>query len=187
MLENVKVLVDSETLQKRINEIAEQISADFNGEDIVMVCVLKGAVYFAIDLSKKIKNNDVIMDFVKVSSYGINQRESTGTINFKLDISENIENKNVIIVEDIIDSGTTLDYLYNYLKQKNPKSLKICVLLDKKERRVKPVPVDYSGFEIDNQFVLGYGLDYDEKYRNLDYIGYLEIWYLYIYSKRLAI
>ena len=114
------------------------------------------------------------MDFVKVSSYGINQRESTGVINFKLDISENIENKNVIIVEDIIDSGNTLDYLYNYLKQKNPKSLKICVLLDKKEKRVKPVPVDYIGFEIDNQFVLGYGLDYDEKYRNLDYIGYLD-------------
>ena len=174
MLENVKVLVDSNTLQKRISEIADQISADYNNEDITLICVLNGAVYFAIDLSKKIKNSDVIMDFVKVSSYGVNQRESTGVINFKLDISENIENKNVIIVEDIIDSGNTLDYLYNYLKQKNPKSLKICVLLDKKEKRVKPVPVNYVGFEIDNQFVLGYGLDYDEKYRNLDYIGYLD-------------
>lgn len=174
MLENVKVLVDSNTLQKRIGEIADQISADYNNEDITLICVLNGAVYFAIDLSKKIKNSDVIMDFVKVSSYGVNQRKSTGVINFKLDISENIENKNVIIVEDIIDSGNTLDYLYNYLKQKNPKSLKICVLLDKKEKRVKPVPVDYVGFEIDNQFVLGYGLDYDEKYRNLDYIGYLD-------------
>lgn len=175
MLENVKILVDSKTLQERIEEIAEQISNDYNGEDIVMICVLKGAVYFAIDLSKKIKNSDIIMDFVKVSSYGVNQRETTGTINFKLDISENIENKHVIIVEDIIDSGTTLDYLCNYLKQKNPKSLKVCVLLDKKERRVKSVNVDYAGFEIDNQFVLGYGLDYDEKYRNLDYIGYVDV------------
>lgn len=175
MLENVKVLVDSNTLQARIEEIAENISNDYNGEDIVMVCVLKGAVYFAIDLSKKIKNSDVIMDFVKVSSYGVNQRESTGTINFKLGISEDIENKHVIVVEDIIDSGTTLDYLCNYLKQKKPKSLKVCVLLDKKERRVKPVNVDYAGFEIDNQFVLGYGLDYDEKYRNLDYIGYVDV------------
>ena len=111
------------------------------------------------------------MDFVKVSSYGKNQRETTGNINFKLDISENIEGKNVIIVEDIIDSGITLNYLYNYLNKKNPKTLKICVLLDKKERRVKPIKVDYTGFEIDNKFVLGYGLDYDEKYRNLEYIG----------------
>ena len=174
MLENVKVLVDSNTLQKRIGEIADQISADYNNEDITFICVLNGAVYFAIDLSKKIKNSDIIMDFVKVSSYGINQRESTGVINFKLDISENIENKNVIIVEDIIDSGNTLDYLYNYLKQKNPKSLKICVLLDKKERRTVPIKIDYTCFEIENKFVIGYGLDYDERYRNLPYIGYIE-------------
>lgn len=171
MLENVKILIEKEQVEKRIIELAEQISKDYNGEDITIICVLKGAAYFALDLSKKIKKSDVIMDFVKVSSYGKNQRETTGNINFKLDISENIEGKNVIIVEDIIDSGITLNYLYNYLNKKNPKTLKICVLLDKKERRVKPIKVDYTGFEIDNKFVLGYGLDYDEKYRNLEYIG----------------
>lgn len=171
MLENVKTLIEKEKIKQRIDEIANQISEEYNGEDIIMICVLKGAAYFALDLSKKIKKSDVIMDFVKVSSYGKNQRETTGNINFKLDISENIEGKNVIIVEDIIDSGITLNYLYNYLKEKNPKTLKICVLLDKKERRVKPIKVDYTGFEIDNKFVLGYGLDYDEKYRNLEYIG----------------
>ena len=174
MLENVKILIEKEQVEKRIIELAEQISKDYNGEDITIICVLKGAAYFAIDLSKKIKNSDVIMDFVKISSYGNNQRETTGKINFKLDISENIEGKNVIIVEDIIDSGITLNYLYNYLNEKNPKTLKICVLLDKKERRVKPIKVDYTGFEIENKFVLGYGLDYDEKYRNLEYIGYIE-------------
>lgn len=174
MLENVKTLIEKEKIKQRIDEIANQISKDYNGEDITIICVLKGAAYFALDLSKKIKKSDVIMDFVKVSSYGKNQRETTGNINFKLDISENIEGKNVIIVEDIIDSGITLNYLYNYLNEKNPKTLKICVLLDKKERRVKPIKVDYTGFEIDNKFVLGYGLDYDEKYRNLEYIGYIE-------------
>ena len=171
MLENVKTLIEKEKIKQRIDEIANQISKDYNGEDITIICVLKGAAYFALDLSKKIKKSDVIMDFVKVSSYGKNQRETTGNINFKLDISENIEGKNVIIVEDIIESGITLNYLYNYLNKKNPKTLKICVLLDKKERRVKPIKVDYTGFEIDNKFVLGYGLDYDEKYRNLEYIG----------------
>ena len=126
-------------------------------------------------MSKKITDSDVILDFIRVSSYGVNNRETTGKLDFKLDISENIGNKNVIIVEDIIDSGITLSYLYNYLKTKNPKSLKICVLLDKKARRQKKIKVDYTGFEIENKFVLGYGLDYDEKYRNLPYIGYVEV------------
>ena len=132
-------------------------------------------MYFTIDLSKKITDSDVILDFIRVSSYGVNNRETTGKPDFKLDISENIGNKNVIIVEDIIDSGITLSYLYDYLKTKNPKSLKICVLLDKKARRQKKIKVDYTGFEIENKFVLGYGLDYDEKYRNLPYIGYVEV------------
>ncbi len=169
-----KVLIDEETLNKRIEELANQISKDYNGEEIILICTLKGAVYFTIDLSKKIKKGDVIIDFVRVSSYGINNRETTGKLDFKLDISENIENKNVIVVEDIIDSGITLSYLYDYLKTKNPKTLRICVLLDKKARRQKEVNVDYVGFEIENKFVLGYGLDYDEKYRNLPYIGYVE-------------
>ena len=159
MLEH-KILIDEDTLNKRIEELANQISKDYNGEDIVLVCTLKGAVYFTIDLSKK--------------SYGVNNRETTGKLDFKLDISEDIKNKNVIIIEDIIDSGITLNYLRDYLKTKNPKSLKICVLLDKKERRQKEINLDYVGFEIENKFVLGYGLDYDEKYRNLPYIGYVE-------------
>lgn len=169
-----KILINEEKLIKRVEELANQISKDYENKEIILVCVLKGASYFAIDLSKKITDCDVIMDFLKISSYGVNNRETTGKINFKLDISENIENKDVIIVEDIIDSGITLNYLYDYLKEKNPKSLKICVLLDKKERRKKDINVDYIGFEIENKFVLGYGLDYDEKYRNLPYIAYIE-------------
>lgn len=173
MIEKVKKLIDENQLQERIKEIADQISKDYNNEEIILICILKGAVYFAIDLSKNIKNENVLIDFMKVSSYG-NNRETTGKINFSLDVSQSIEGKNAIIVEDIIDSGITLNYLYDYLKKQNPKSLKVCVLLDKKERREKDVKVDYTGFEIENKFVLGYGLDYDEKYRNLPYIGYVE-------------
>lgn len=172
-MERIKVLIEEEKLNQRICEIANQISKDYTNEEIVLVCILKGAVYFAVDLSKRIKNDIVKIDFMKVSSYG-SGRETSGKINFKLDISESIENKNVIIVEDIIDSGITLNYLYDYLKVKNPKSLKICVLLDKKERRVQDIKVDYIGFEIENKFIVGYGLDDDEKYRNLPYIGYIE-------------
>lgn len=173
MLENLNVLINEEKLQARISEVAKEISNDFKGEELVLICILKGAVYFAVDLSKKLTNNTVMLDFMKVSSYG-NNLETTGKINFKLDTSIDIENKNVIIVEDIIDSGITLNYLYNYLKTKNPKILKICVLLDKKERRQKEINIDYVGFEIQNKFVVGYGLDYEDKYRNLPYVGYIE-------------
>ena len=110
---------------------------------------------------------------MKVSSYG-KGTETTGNVELKIDLSTNIENKNVIIVEDILDTGYTLNYLYDYLKSKNPKTLKICVLLDKKERRKKEIKVDYVGFEIENKFVVGYGLDYADKYRNLPYVGYIE-------------
>ena len=173
MLENLNVLINEEKLQARISEVAKEISNDFKGEELVLVCILKGAVYFAVDLSKSLTDNTVILDFMKVSSYG-NNLETTGKINFKLDISVDLENKNVIIVEDIIDSGITLNYLYDYLKTKNPKILKICVLLDKKERRQKEINIDYVGFEIQNKFVVGYGLDYEDKYRNLPYVGYIE-------------
>lgn len=172
-MNDIKILIDEEKINQRISEIAKEISDDYIDEEIVLVCILKGAAYFAIDLSKKITNDDITINFMKVSSYG-SQTESSGKINFKLDLSENIENKNVIIVEDIIDTGITLNYLYNHLKSKNPKSLKLCVLLDKKERRIQDIPVDYIGFEIENKFVVGYGLDYDEKYRNLPYVGYIE-------------
>lgn len=173
MLEKIKVLINEEELNKRIAELSEQISRDYRNEEIVLICILKGAAYFAVDLSKKIKDNVIILDFMKVNSYG-DEKETTGKINFILDLSTNIENKNVIIVEDIIDSGYTLNYLFDYLKRKNPKDLKICVLLDKEERRKKDIKVDYIGFKIENKFVIGYGMDYEDKYRNLPYIGYIE-------------
>ena len=173
MLDRIKVLIDEEKLSKRVEELAIEISNDYNNKEIVLVCILKGAVYFAVDLSKKITNSEVILDFMKVSSYG-SATESSGKVELKIDLSSDIEGKNVIIIEDILDTGYTLDYLYDYLKEKNPKSLKICVLLDKKERREKNIKVDYTGFEIENKFIVGYGLDYDEKYRNLPYVGYIE-------------
>lgn len=169
---DIKVLINEEKIKNRIKEIAQEILRDFKNEEIVLICILKGATYFAIDLSKEL-NNNLILDFMKVNSYG-EGLESSGKIDFKLDINTDIKDKNVIIVEDIIDSGLTLNYIYDYLVKKNPKNLKICVLLDKKERRVKHIDVDYTGFEIENKFVLGYGLDYKDKYRNLQYIGYIE-------------
>lgn len=172
-MEKIKVLINEEILNKRIKQIAEEISNEYKDEEIVLVGILKGAVYFMVDLSKNIKNSSVILDFMKVSSYG-DGTKSTGKVELKIDLSTNIENKNVIIVEDIIDSGYTLNYLYDYLKSKNPKTLKICVLLDKKERREKSIKVDYTGFEIENKFVVGYGLDYADKYRNLPYVGYIK-------------
>lgn len=173
MLDKIKVLIDEEKLSKRVEELAMQISNDYNGKDIVLVCILKGAVYFAVDLSKKITNSEAVLDFMKVSSYG-SGTESSGKVELKIDLSSNIEGKNVIIIEDILDTGYTLNFLYDYLESKNPKTLKICVLLDKKERREKEIDVDYIGFEVENKFVVGYGLDYDEKYRNLPYVGYIE-------------
>lgn len=173
MEEKIKVLIEAEKVSKRIEEIAEQISKDYKNEEIILVCILSGAVYFAVELSRKIKNGMVKLDFMKVSSYG-NNTQTTGKLDFKLDISKDIEGKNFIIIEDIIDTGITLSYLYDYLKDKNPKTLKICVLLDKKERREKEVKVDYVGFEIENKFVVGYGLDYADKYRELPYVGYIE-------------
>ena len=172
MKNKINVLINEDTIQKRINELAFEISKDYKNEELVLICILKGATYFAIDLSKKIINNNVILDFMKVSSYG-NNIESTGKINLYLENSINIENRNVIIIEDIIDTGLTLNYLYDFLKNQNPKTLKICVMLDKKERRQKNIHIDYTGFQIENKFVVGYGLDFDEKYRNLPYIGYI--------------
>ena len=170
--EKIKVLINKEQINNREKELAIQIEKDYQNKEIVMICILKGAAYFAIDLSKKIKNN-IIMDFMKVSSYG-NAKESSGNIKFALDISESIKGKDIIIVEDIIDTGYTLNYLTDYLKKKEPNSIKICVLLDKKSRRKINVPVDYVGFEIEDKFVLGYGLDYEGEYRNIPYIGYVD-------------
>ncbi len=173
MKDRIKVLIDEDTLSKRIYEVAKEIEKDYKGEELILVCVLKGSVYFTVDLSKRINDCDVILDFMKASSYG-DGTETTREVKITMDLKSNIENKNVIIIEDILDSGYTLDYVVKYLNKKNPKSLKVCVLLDKKERREKEVNVDYKCFDIDNKFVVGYGLDYAEKYRNLPYIGYIE-------------
>ena len=172
-MNEIKKLINEQDLNERIAQIAKQIEKDFKNEEIILVCILKGAVYFTVDLSKNISMIPVTLDFMKVSSYG-SGTESSGKVELKVDLSSNIEGKNVIIVEDILDTGYTLNYLYDYLKNKNPKTLKICVLLDKKERREKEIDVDYTGFEIENKFIVGYGLDYDEKYRNLPYVGYIE-------------
>ena len=170
---DLKVLINKEELENRVKELAEQISKDYQNEEIILVCILKGSVYFTTDLSKKIDSNKVVLDFMKVSSYG-SGTETSGKVDFQLDLNENIENRNVIIVEDILDSGVTLNYLYELLSKRKPKSLKICTLLDKPERRKKQVKVDYVGFKIEDKFVVGYGMDYDEHYRNLPYIGYFE-------------
>ena len=158
------LLIDENTLNERINQIADQINNDFKGETITLICILKGSLYFYADLSRKI-NLDTELEFIRVSSY--DGEDSTGEIEFKLDLDNPVTNKNVIVVEDIIDTGNTLSYLLKYLKSQKPKSLKLCTLLDKEERRETKVDVDYVGFRIPNHFVIGYGLDLDQKYRNI--------------------
>lgn len=164
-------LINENDLKNRIKELAQQIQKDFDNEEIIFICILKGSVFFTTELAKNITSS-VILDFMRVSSYS--GTHSTGKLNFSLDISENIIDKNVVIIEDIIDTGRTLYYLKNYFKEKKPKVLKICTLLDKKERREFDIEPDYTGFNIPDKFVVGFGLDYDEKYRNLPFIGYLE-------------
>ncbi len=169
----IRTLISSEELQKRIKEIGKKITEEYKNKEIVIICILRGAVYFATDLTKYIDSNNLIMEFMQVSSYG-NMKETTGELKIKKDLDVNIEGKNVIIVEDIIDSGFTMLNLKKYLLSKNPETLKVCTLLDKKDRRKVEVEADYVGFEIPNKFVLGYGLDYEEYYRNLPYIAYSE-------------
>lgn len=170
-MENLKVLYSKEELNKRIKELAQEIDENYNGEEVIAICVLKGAVFFATDLLQEMKS-DVELEFMQVSSY--QGTESTGKIILKQDISKNIEGKNVLIIEDIIDTGHTMKYLKEYLLSKNPKDLKIVVLLDKKERRQTEVEIDYTGFIIPNKFVVGYGFDIDDKCRNIPYVGYID-------------
>lgn len=173
MSEKVRVLISKEEVGKRITELGKQISEDYNGEEIHLICVLKGGVFFTCELAKHI-SCPVSMDFMSVSSYG-DDTKSSGVVKIVKDLDESIENKNVLVVEDIIDSGRTLSYLLENLKSRNPKSLRLCTLLDKPERRVKPVTVDYTGLQIPDEFVVGYGLDYKQHYRNLPYIGVVEL------------
>lgn len=170
-LGKIKTLISEEELQKRVKELAKQIYEDYNKQEITFICILKGSVFFTVDLAKNIPS-DVKLEFIRVSSY--HGTESTGKIELKLDLREDIEGKDIIIIEDIVDTGRTLTYLKKHLKAKKPKSLKICTLLDKKERRVCEIEPEYVGFNIPDKFVLGYGLDVDESYRNLPYIGYIE-------------
>ena len=170
-MSDLKVLITEEELQKRIGEIAEQINKDYEGKEITFICILKGSIFFTVELAKKIPA-DINFEFIRVSSY--HGENSTGVIRMRVDLQGEIAGKDVIIIEDIVDTGRTLSYLKEYLKSKEPKSLKICALLDKKERRVCNLDADYVGFDIPDKFVVGYGLDVDEKYRNLPYIGYFE-------------
>jgi hypoxanthine phosphoribosyltransferase len=166
------VLLTEEQIRARAKEIGEQIAKDFPGEPVYLICTLRGAVTWMGDIMKSI-TNDTEIDFISASSYG-SGTTSSGVVKIKKDIDGDIYGKNVIIIEDIVDTGTTLKHLKAYLMDRNPKCVKICTLLDKPSRRVADIKADYIGFEIDNLFVVGYGLDYDQKYRNLPYVSYLE-------------
>ena len=172
MSDKISVLIDEKKVDQRIEEIGKAISEAYEGKCVHMVCVLKGSVFFACELAKRI-TVPVTLDFMSVSSYG-NDTKSSGVVKIVKDLDEPLEGKDVLIVEDIIDSGRTLSYLIEILKQRRPASLQLCTLLDKPERRAREVQVDYTCFEIPDEFVVGYGLDYAQKYRNLPYIGIVE-------------
>lgn len=169
MLKVVEKMITEEQLAQKVEELAKQIEKDYKGQSLLVVGILKGASVFVSDLIRKI-DLDVNIDFMSVSSYG-NGTESSGTVKILKDLDVDIEGKNVLIVEDIIDSGLTLSNLVLALQTRNPKSLKICTLLDKPQRRTVNIPVDYVGFVIEDKFIVGYGIDWAEKYRNLPYIG----------------
>lgn len=172
MSEKVKMLFSEEEVNNRINQVAKEISDNYQGKEIHLVCVLKGGVFFMCELAKRL-TIPVTMDFMALSSYG-NGTESSGYITMKKELDESIEGKHVMIVEDIVDSGRTLKYLTQELERRNPASLHLCTLLDKPDRRVVDIKADYTCFEIPDEFVVGYGLDYAQKYRNLPYIGIVE-------------
>ncbi|MCI8945624.1 MAG: hypoxanthine phosphoribosyltransferase [Lachnospiraceae bacterium] len=173
MAEKIRVLLTEETVDARIREIGEQISRDYAGRQVHLVCVLKGGSFFMCELAKRI-TVPVSMDFMSVSSYG-SATKSSGVVRIVKDLDEPLKDRDVIIIEDIVDSGRTLSYLIEMLRDRHPRSLSLCTLLDKPDRRVVPVQVDYTGFQIPDEFVVGYGLDYDQKYRNLPYIGIVEL------------
>ncbi|MBO5198325.1 MAG: hypoxanthine phosphoribosyltransferase [Lachnospiraceae bacterium] len=169
MAERIDVLISKEAVEAKIKELGEQLSRDYAGRRLHLICVLKGGVFFMTELSKHI-SLPVTIDFMSVSSYG-DEMVSSGRVKIVKDLDESIEGKDVLVVEDIIDSGRTLSYLLDILKSRKPASMKLCTLLDKPDRRVTEVEVDYTGFQIPDEFVVGYGLDYKQIYRNLPYIG----------------
>ena len=172
-MESIDVLFNEEQVEKRVREIAAEITKDFEGEEVHLICILKGSLFFTADLAKRIEC-PVTLDFMSVSSYG-DGTESSGRVRIVKDLDENIAGKNVVVVEDIIDSGRTLAFLLEMLEARKPKSLKLCAFLDKPERRVSDIKVDYVGYEIPDKFVVGYGMDYAQKYRALPYIGVVNL------------
>lgn len=166
-------MIPEEDVNRRIAEMGKKISEDYAGSSVHLICVLKGSIFFTCELAKRI-TVPVTLDFMSCSSYGSGTK-SSGVVKIVKDLDEPLEGRNVIVVEDIIDSGRTLSYLLEILGARNPKSLALCTLLDKPERRVKDVKVDYVGFEIEDKFVVGYGLDYAQRYRNLPYVGVVEL------------
>ena len=171
-MSHIRTLIDTETVEARIQEMAAQISQDYEGKNLHLICVLKGGIFFMTQLSRHI-TVPVSMDFMAVSSYG-SDTKSSGVVKIVKDLDESIEGKDVLVVEDIVDSGRTLRYLMDLLRDRGPASVRLATLLDKPSRRVVDIHVEYTGFEIEDVFVLGYGLDVDQKYRNLPYIGTLE-------------
>lgn len=172
MKEKVKIFLQEQDVNARIAEVAKKISSDYAGREVHLICVLKGSVFFMCELAKRI-TVPVTMDFMSVTSYG-NDTKSSGVVKIIKDLDEPLDGKDVLVVEDIVDSGRTLSYLLEILQKRNPKSLRLCTLLDKPERRVTQVAVDYTCFNIPDEFVVGYGLDYAQKYRNLPFIGIVE-------------
>ncbi len=170
--DKIQIMIGQKELEKRIAEMGEEISRDYAGKELHLICILKGGVMFMTELSKHITCH-VSMDFMSVSSYG-NERKSSGRIRILKDLDEPIEGRDVLIVEDIIDSGKTLAHLIEVLGVRKPNSIKLCTMLDKPDRREVDVKVDYVGFQIPDKFVLGYGLDYDQFYRNIPYIAVVE-------------
>lgn len=166
-----EVLIDEIKLQRRVAELGQQISADYSqGKDLLLICILKGGIMFLVDLSRHITVPHEL-DFLAMSSYGIGGRESTGKVRIDMDLTAEVTGRDILIVEDIIDSGNTLRFVLDVLQARRPASLRLCTLLNKPSRRIVDIPIDYVGFEIENKFVFGYGLDFDEKFRNLPFVG----------------
>lgn len=169
-----EVLLDEQSLQKRIKELGVEISKDYPDGNLVLICILRGGVPFMVDLSRAITAPHM-MDFMAVSSYGVGKRESSGTVRLTMDLQMDIRDKDVLLVEDIVDSGHTIASVLELLSLRQPRSLKVCALLDKAERREAVVPIHYRGFNIPNKFVFGFGLDLDEYYRNLTFVGVVDL------------
>jgi hypoxanthine phosphoribosyltransferase len=169
-----EILIDEATLQKRVQELGAQISHDYEGQELLLICILRGGIVFMVDLMRHITVPHAV-DCMALSSYGVGGRASSGNIRMSLDLQTNIEGKNVLLVEDIVDSGHTLFHVLEMLETRRPKSLKVCALLDKEERREIFIPIHYRGFSIQNKFVFGYGLDLDEYYRNLPFVAVVDL------------